>query len=124
MASRLWSVVKTRCVVAGISPGLLFEWALPVLSGTATIPGWSSLDIGVQCWVLVALKEGLAAVDKAMLNQHAPGVMNLCLHRLMSEATSVHLVAPLLGLVSEVSHMSTKMLCLCQEVHILLCEAS
>ena len=87
---------------AGVSPHLLFEWALPVLAGTANMPGWSGLDIGVQCWVLVALKEGLAAVEAATLNQHAHAVLNSCLHRLRSGATSVHLVAPILGLVSEV----------------------
>lgn len=73
-----------------------------MLSGTANVPGWSGLDIGVQCWVLVALKEGLAAVDTSTLNQHAHAVLSSCLHRLRSEATSVHLVAPILGLISEV----------------------
>lgn len=94
---------NTTADIAGISPQLLFEWAMPVLSGTANAAGWSGVSIGVQCWVLVALKEGLAAVDTPTLNQHSHVVLTSCLHRLRSEATSVHLVAPMLGLISEVS---------------------
>lgn len=90
-----------------MSPHLLFEWALPVLSGTADITAFSGLDIGLQCWVLVALKEGLAAVENPTLNQHAHAVLSSCLHRLRSGATSVHLVAPILGLVSEVCHRTS-----------------
>lgn len=88
-------------VFAGVSPNLLFEWAMPILSGQG-IAGWKHLDVGVQCWVLVALKEGLAAADMPVLHQHALAVLALCHNLLKSEATSVHLIAPVLGLVSEV----------------------
>lgn len=87
---------------AGVSPNLLFEWAMPILSGQG-IAGWKHLDVGVQCWVLVALKEGLAAADMHVLHQHALAVLALCHNLLKSEATSVHLIAPIMGLVSEVS---------------------
>ena len=87
---------------AGVSPNLLFEWAMPILSGQGIV-GWKHLDVGVQCWVLVALKEGLAAVEMPVLHQHALAVLTLCHNLLKSEATSVHLIAPVLGLVSEVS---------------------
>ena len=87
---------------AGVSPNLLFEWAIPILSGQG-IAGWKHLDVGVQCWVLVALKEGLAAADMPVLHQHALAVLALCHNLLKSEATSVHLIAPVMGLVSEVS---------------------
>lgn len=75
---------------------------MPILSGQG-IAGWKHLDVGVQCWVLVALKEGLAAADMPVLHQHALAVLALCHKLLKSEATSVHLIAPVLGLVSEVS---------------------
>ena len=81
---------------------MLFEWAMPILSGQG-IAGWKHLDVGVQCWVLVALKEGLAAADMPVLHQHALAVLALCHNLLKSEATSVHLIAPVMGLVSEVS---------------------
>ncbi|KAL0019463.1 hypothetical protein WJX77_007420 [Trebouxia sp. C0004] len=85
---------------AGVSPNLLFEWAMPVLSGQG-IGVWTHLDMSVQCWVLVALKEGLAAVEIPVLHQHALAVLTLCHSLLRSEGTSVHLIAPVLGLVSE-----------------------
>ena len=95
-------------IPAGLSPNLLFEWAMPVLSGQG-IAGRAQLDIGVQCWVLVALKEGLAAVDMPVLHQHSLAVLMLCHNLLRSEATSVHLIAPVLGLVSEVRFCSVQM---------------
>lgn len=88
---------------AGVNPNLLFEWAMPILSGQG-IAGWKHLDVGVQCWVLVALKEGLAAADMPVIHQHALAMLALCHNLLKSEATSVHLIAPVLGLVSEVSN--------------------
>ena len=96
-------------VFAGVSPNLLFEWALPILSGQG-IAGWKHLDVGVQCWVLVALKEGLAAADMPVLHQHAHAVLALCHKLLKSEATSVHLIAPVMGLVSEVGPASAQSL--------------
>ena len=95
---------------AGVSPNLLFEWAMPILSGQG-IAGWKHLDVGVQCWVLVALKEGLAAADMPVLHQHALAVLALCHNLLKSEATSVHLIAPVMGLVSEVSTCFKHMVC-------------
>ncbi|KAL0054989.1 hypothetical protein WJX82_005498 [Trebouxia sp. C0006] len=87
---------------AGVSPNLLFEWAMPVLSGQG-IGVWTHLDMSVKCWVLVALKEGLAAVEVPVLHQHALAVLTLCHSLLRSEGTSVHLIAPVSGLVSEAS---------------------
>ena len=89
------------CLLAGVSPNLLFEWAMPVLSGQG-IGVWTHLDMSVKCWVLVALKEGLAAVEVPVLHQHALAVLTLCHTLLRSEGTSVHLIAPVSGLVSEV----------------------
>ena len=93
---------------------------MPILSGQG-IAGWKHLDVGVQCWVLVALKEGLAAADMHVLHQHALAVLALCHNLLKSEATSVHLIAPVLGLVSEVSipfrHRSTS----CMSALCMLC---
>lgn len=80
---------------------------MPVLAGQG-IGGWKHLDVGVQCWVLVALKEGLAAVDIPVLHQHALAVLTLCHSLLRSEGTSVHLIAPVLGLISEVLITHTK----------------
>ena len=97
---RIWTNADSG--IAGVSPNLLFEWAMPILSGQG-IAGWKHLDVGVQCWVLVALKEGLAAADMPVLHQHALAVLALCYNLLKSEATSVHLIAPVLGLISEVS---------------------
>ena len=77
---------------------------MPVLAGQG-IAGWVHLDVGVQCWVLVALKECMAAVDMPVLHQHALAVLTLCCNLLRSEATSVHLIAPVLGLVTEVCTM-------------------
>ena len=88
-------------LLAGVSPNLLFEWAMPVLSGQG-IGVRTHLDMSVKCWVLVALKEGLAAVEVPVLHQHALAVLTLCHSLLRSEGTSVHLIAPVSGLVSEV----------------------
>ena len=92
-------------IYAGVSPNLLFDWAMPVLAGQG-IAGWVQLDVGVQCWVLVALKECMAALDMPVLHQHALAVLTLCCNLLRSDATSVHLIAPVLGLVTEVSLMN------------------
>ena len=79
-----------------------------VLSGQGSAD-WKHLDVGVQCWVLVALKEGLAAVDMPVLHQHALAVLTMCHRLLRSEDTSVHLIAPVLGLITEVTVVPSPM---------------
>ncbi|KAK9805272.1 hypothetical protein WJX72_010214 [[Myrmecia] bisecta] len=83
----------------GAPPGLLFDWALPLLGGQQTRP----LDLGSQYWMLVALKEGLAAVDDKTLARYAYAVVDVCQQLLESEATSVHILPPLFAVVMQVA---------------------
>lgn len=84
----------------GVSQGLLFDWALALLG--AAQPGGRGADMGTQFWTLVALREGLAAVDEVTLARWATAVLDACQGLLDAEETSVHLLAPILGVVVQV----------------------
>ena len=80
-----------------MSQGLLFDWALALLGAQGR-----QADMGTQFWTLVALREGLAAVDEVTLARWATAVLDACQGLLDAEDTSVHLLAPILGVVVQV----------------------
>ena len=84
-----------------MSQGLLFDWALALLGAQ---PGGRQSDMGTQFWTLVALREGLVAVDEVTLARWAHAVLDACQRLLDAEDTSVHLLAPILGVVVQVRH--------------------
>ncbi|KAK9839154.1 hypothetical protein WJX74_010625 [Apatococcus lobatus] len=94
IAARPQSATKTG--PTGVSQGLLFDWALALLGAQ---PQGRQADMGTQFWTLVALREGLAAVDEVTLARWATAVLDACQGLLDAEDTSVHLLAPILGVV-------------------------
>ena len=82
---------------AGVSQGLLFDWALALLGAQAQ---GRQADMGTQFWTLVALREGLVAVDEVTLARWAHAVLDACQGLLDAEDTSVHLLAPFSGSLS------------------------
>lgn len=90
---------------AGRAPSsLLFDWALPVLraSSQPNEQDWHS-----QYWVLVALQECLACVDDVTRSRYAHIVLQAVQSLLESDATSVHLLIPILGVLLQVKPCST-----------------
>lgn len=98
-------------VHAGMSPGLLFDWALPLLN-VQQGPADSSkgVDVGSMFWVMAALKEGLQHCDDKTVSRYGHALFNACQALLESDDLSVHLLAPLLGLLSQVYRV-----CLCSQ---------
>lgn len=78
---------------------MLFDWALALLGAQAQ---GRQADMGTQFWTLVALREGLLAVDEVTLARWAHAVLDACQGLLDAEDTSVHLLAPILGVVVQV----------------------
>jgi hypothetical protein len=94
---RCWyDLIGVLLRATGVPVGLLFDWALPVLSGEAPV------SVSTQTWCLVAVKECLALVDPIVLGRYSNAVLLLCQQLLETDSTSEHLVAPILGVVMEV----------------------
>ena len=92
------------CAVA--TPGILFDWALPLLTpGSAA----SSADVGAQFAALSALRECLAVADDVTLARYGTVTLSACQKMLDEERTPMQLLPPLLGVLTQVcgsSHLS------------------
>ena len=87
-------------VAAVTTPGVLFDWALPVLTprdGKAR-----AKDVGVRFAALSALRECLAVADDVTLARYATAVCNAVQKLLEDEQTQMQLLTPLLGVVAQV----------------------
>ena len=93
---------------AGVAPGLLFNWALPLLRWRGDGGGGgggSPREAGKVrslFWVLATLREGLAACDDRTLGRYAHALLQAAQALLEEESLSVHLLVPLLGVVAQV----------------------
>ena len=93
---------------AGVAPGLLFNWALPLLRWRGNGGGGGSSDgspreaakVGSLFWVLATLREGLTACDERTLGRYAHALLQAAQALLEEESLSVHLLVPLLGVVA------------------------
>jgi len=83
---------------AGGRPGLLFDWALPLLAPPAGAP---VPDLGTQFWAAAALGACLAACDMVTLARYANAVLAACQAVLEAEGTTVHLLGPTLAAVRQ-----------------------
>lgn len=84
------------CAVA--TPGILFDWALPLLTPASTA---AATDVGVQFAALSALRECLAAADDVTLARYATVVFDACQKLLEDERTVMQLLPPLLGVLTQ-----------------------
>jgi hypothetical protein len=89
------------CLTGNLTPGImssaLFDWALPLLGPHA------GRDVGTQYWSLVALREGLFAMDLEVVKRWAAALFEMCERLLDAEDTPSHLLMPLLAVVVQVS---------------------
>jgi len=85
-----------RVPLAGILPSALFDWALPLLGPQAPS------DSGARYWSLVALREGLLAMEVEVVKQWAATLLDTCERLLDAEDTPAHLLMPCLAVVVQV----------------------
>lgn len=81
------------------TPGILFDWALPLLTPTSAA---GAADVGVQFAALSALRECLAAADEVTLARYATVTFDACQKLLEDERTLMQLLPPLLGVLTQV----------------------
>ncbi len=87
---------------AGVSSGLLFNWALPLLSAQqGRGDSGKGADVGSMFWVMTALREGLQHCDDKTVSRYGHALFEACQALLESEDLSVHLVAPLLAILTQ-----------------------
>ena len=85
------------------TPGVLFDWALPLLTpGNGGKAASSAKDVGVRFAALSALRECLAAADEVTLARYATAVCGAVQRLLEDEQTQMQLLPPLLGVVAQV----------------------
>lgn len=85
---------------AGGRPGLLFDWALPLLAPAVGAPAPA---FATQFWAAAALGACLAACDNTTLARYANAVLAACQAVLESDGTTAHLLPPTLAAMREVS---------------------
>ncbi|KAK9822206.1 hypothetical protein WJX81_005370 [Elliptochloris bilobata] len=78
----------------GGRPGLLFDWALPLLAPPAGAP---TPDFGTQFWAAAALGACLTACDAVTLARYANAVLAACQAVLEADATIANLLPPTLA---------------------------
>lgn len=81
------------------TPGLLFDWALPLLAPTSPA---GAADVGVQFAALSALRECMWAADDVTLARYATVTFDTCQKLLEDERTLMQLLPPLLGVLTQV----------------------
>lgn len=92
---------------AGVSLGLLFNWALPLLSPQqGRDDSGQGADVGSLFWVITALREGLQHCDHKTVSRYGHALFEACQALLESEDLSVHLLAPLLALLTQANSLS------------------
>ena len=98
-------VLKGLCPSPVSTPGVLFDWALPLLTpgnGKAA----TGKDVGVRFAALSALRECLAVADDVTLARYATAVCSAVQRLLEDEQTQMQLLPPLLGVVVQVKTCS------------------
>lgn len=96
---------------AGISPGLLFDWALPLLNQLEDAgsggTGSSAKHVGSLFWVLTALQEGLLHCDDRIVARYGNTLFNACQGLLESDDLSIYLLPPILAVLTQVRVQSS-----------------
>ena len=85
---------------AGVSPGLLFDWAIPLMSGYAS--GGVSASEGSVYWALSALQHGLRGCDSRAVTRYGNALLDACQALLEAEALPEHLLPLLLDVIKQV----------------------
>ena len=84
---------------AGGRPGLLFDWALPLLAPPAGAP---APDFSTQFWAAAALGACLSVCDAVPLARYANAALGACQAVLEADATSADLLPPTLNAIRQV----------------------
>ena len=87
------------CATAGGRPGLLFDWALPLLAPPAGAP---APDFSTQFWAAAALGACLGVCDAVTLARYANAALGACQAVLEADATSADLLPPTLNAIRQV----------------------
>lgn len=88
---------------AGASPGLLFDWAIPLMTAYAT--DGAAPDEGAAYWALSALQHGLPGCDNKALTRYGNALLEACQRLLEADTLSEHLLPPLLAVIAQVPHL-------------------
>lgn len=84
---------------AGGRPGLLFDWALPLLAPPAGAP---APDFSTQFWAAAALGACLSVCDAVPLARYANAALGACQAVLEADATAADLLPPTLNAIRQV----------------------
>ena len=99
-----WSVFM--CVAgAGVSPGLLFDWAIPLM--TAFTTDAAQPDEGSVYWALSALQHGLQGCDDRAVTRYGNALLDACQRLLEADTLPEHLLPILLLVISQVVFTSS-----------------
>ena len=85
---------------AGVSPGLLFDWAIPLMSAYAS--GGAGASEGSVYWALSALQHGLRGCDSRAVTRYGNALLDACQALLEAEALPEHLLPLLLDVIVRV----------------------
>ena len=85
---------------AGVSPGLLFDWAIPLMSAYAS-DGTKATE-GSVYWALCALQHGLRGCDSRAVTRYGNALLDACQALLEAEALPEHLLPLLLDVIAQV----------------------
>ena len=85
---------------AGISSGLLFDWALPLM--TAYVTDEAQPNQGSVYWALSALQHGLQGCDDKTIARYGSALLDACQRLLEADTLPEHLLPLLLPVISQV----------------------
>lgn len=85
---------------AGVSPGLFFDWAIPLM--TAFVTDAAQADEGSVYWALSALQHGLQRCDDKAVTRYGNALLDACQRLLEADTLPEHLLPLLLLVISQV----------------------
>ena len=85
---------------AGVSPGLLFDWAIPLMTAYAT--EGVKPDQGSVYWALSALQHGLQGCNNQTVTRYGNALLDACQRLLEADTLPEHLLPLLLHVISQV----------------------
>ena len=85
---------------AGVSPGLLFDWAIPLMSAYAS--DGTKASEGSVYWALSALQHGLRGCDSRAVTRYGNALLGACQALMEAEALPEHLLPQLLDVIVQV----------------------
>ena len=85
---------------AGVTPGLLFDWAIPLM--TAFVTDAAQPDEGSVYWALSALQHGMQGCDDKAVTRYGNALLDACQRLLEADTLPEHLLPLLLPVISQV----------------------